>query len=153
EVFDASKGPAKVGGIHIKVVSVAIGTPSGKDIQEKEYRLLLKLQIENQGTSRVEYKGWAYADPSGDAEEPVLIDSSDIKYKRVTYGLGNLADGQVIAETIQPGKWVNDLVVFEAPPDKVHFAKIELPAANIGNDGKIRLRIPRDMWGKTPAKP
>jgi hypothetical protein len=153
EVFDVSKGPAKIGGIHIKVMRVEVGVPTGRDVKDDENRFLLKIQIENKGDARIEYKGWSYPDPAGEAEEPVLIDSADIKYRRVTFGVGTLAEGQVIAETIHPGKWINDLVVFEAPPDKVLFAKIELPAANIGAEGKLRLRIPREMWGKIPPKP
>ena len=100
----------------------------------------------------MDYEGWSFPDPTGAAAEPVLIDSSDIKYKRVTFGAGVLADGQVIAETIHPAKWVNDVLVFEAPPDKVTFVRIELPAANLGAEGKVQLRIPRAMWGTAPAK-
>jgi hypothetical protein len=152
EVFDASKGPAKLGPIHIRVVSVAVGPPVGKEITDRENRFLLKIQIENKGTARVDYQGWSFPDASGNLAEPVLTDSSEIKYKRVTFGPGVFADGQVIAETIHPDKWVNDVLVFEAPPDKVAFVKIELPAANLGAEGKVQIRIPRGMWGAIPPK-
>lgn len=152
EWYDVSKGPARLGPIQIRVMSVAVGPPIGKDITDRENRFLLKIQIENKGTERVDYQGWSFPDPAGGGAEPVLSDSSGIKYKRVTYGPGIIADGQVIAETIHPDKWVNDLLIFEAPPDKVAFVKIELPASNLSGEGKVQLRIPRTMWGAIPPR-
>src|SRR5262249_5560106 len=120
EVFDVSKGPAKIGSIHIRVMKVELGPPAGTTDRQNSY--MLKLQIENKGTAKVDYKGWSHPDPDSE-DEPVLVDSAENKYKRVTYGVGILAEGQVIAESIHAGKWVNDMVVFEMPPDNVAFVK------------------------------
>lgn len=161
ELIDVSKGPAKVAGAQIRVVSVAVDTPPGKDIAAKEPRFIVKFQIENTGTTRVDYFGWSEVDPAADSSGiPVLVDpATDMKYKQANLGAGVKAEGQVLAKTLQAGEWVDDLLIFDVPADKTLGVKLVLPARNLKVDGepmkgKIKLFVPRSMWGAaTNGKP
>ena len=58
---------------------------------------------------------------------------------------GKATKGQLIRESIYPGKEVTDVLIFEQPVDKASELKLELPAANFGGEGFIRIKIPASV--------
>jgi Ricin-type beta-trefoil lectin domain-like/HEAT repeats/HEAT repeat len=160
-VVDAAKGPARIGDfLLIRVKSVLIDVPTGRQIVYREKKFfLVKVQIENTGPRPVDYRGWSDPDPAGDANAPVLVDSVTNKYTRWLFGPGIKADGQSGPAAIQPGKWLDDLLVFEVPPGNAPSGTLELPAAVFSIEGKalegkvkFLIQVPRDTPKPQMAK-
>lgn len=131
-LFDPSKGPARIGDVAIHLTGVTYAVPTGKDIEAKDKLLLVALKLENQGGKPVDFQGWGCLEVINEKHPPVAQDAEGQSFKRVTFGAGKLVDGQILAETIQPGKSIGDVVVFEPPPGGTPFVKVELSAENFG---------------------
>lgn len=130
-LFDPSKGPARIGDVLIHLTGVAYAVPTGKEIEAKDKLLLVALKLENKGFKPVDFQGWGCVELINEKHPPVALVGEE-SFKRVTFGAGKLVDGQILAETIQPGKSIGDVVVFEPPPSGAPFVKIELSAENFG---------------------
>jgi hypothetical protein len=61
----------------------------------------------------------------------------------VNFGKDQPITGQLEATVLAPEKSVTDLLVFDRPADKTEYLKLELPGANFGGAGKVKLKIPR----------
>lgn len=145
---DVTKGAFKHGDVSIRVTGVAIAPVKLKGQEAKDAKhFVMKLEIENRGAERVDYQGWGTAEPINDANPAVMKDSSGKAYKRLTFGAGAQVEGMVLAESIQPGKMVNDVVVFEVPAESSPYVRIELPAVNLNKQGKVRLEVPKSLYG------
>ena len=53
--------------------------------------------------------------------------------------------GQTQQAAFAPGKWVEDVLVFDVPPADFKFVRLELPCATCGGTGSLNLEIPRRM--------
>jgi len=53
--------------------------------------------------------------------------------------------GRTEQASLYPGKAQTDVLVFEEPVTGVEYLNLELPAANFGGTGMIRLRVPASM--------
>lgn len=131
-LFDPSKGPARVGDVLIHLTGVNYAVPTGKEIEAKDKLLLVALKLENQGSKPVDFQGWGCLEVINEKHPPVAVDADGQSFKRVTFGAGKLVDGQILAETLQPGQSIGDVVVFEPPPGGTPFVKVELSAENFG---------------------
>jgi hypothetical protein len=158
DFVDVSKGAFRYGAVSIRVTSAGVAPVKAKGAAEpkegakeepKPPSFVVKLEIDNQGTNRVDYQGWGTTEPVNDAVPPLMTDSNGKAYKRQTFGPGAALEGMVLAESIQPGKTLSDVVVFDMPDDSGMFVRIELSATNLGKPGKVRLEIPKALYGAT----
>ena len=151
-VFDASKGPAMIASdkqsVQVKVVGVTFDVPPVKDLEKKDKKFMVMVELENKGSKEVSFQGWGTLEAINELHEPTLADAGGAPFKRVTFPGG--ADGQALAEDIQPGKTVRDLIVFEPPPSGTPFVKLELSADNFGDPDKRKftLLIPQVILAK-----
>ena len=75
---------------------------------------------------------------------PTLTDDSGNAIRRIVYDKGQV-EGQVDSQTIQPGKTLTDLLIFEVPADSIKYLRLELSATNLDGTGKLRFQIPKVM--------
>lgn len=152
EVWMPATAPVRQGNLQVRVewVKVAkvrlheeIGDGSGTS---KESLLGIKIEMLNiSQTKKVEYSTWAGADFTIDRDFATIEDNFGNKYKRVNFGLATKPVGRTERDSIYPAKTISDLLIFEPPINGVQYLNLELPAANFGGEGMIRLQIPASM--------
>lgn len=117
---------------------------------------LLKIDIEIANVSdtrKASYRTWG-SHPfslSITTEKARLRDNFQNRYALVNFGALNEVEGSIkTAESIYPGKSVQDVLVFEEPIDKAEYLDLELPGDHIGKTESIRFRIPASMIQRAP---
>ncbi len=110
-----------------------------------EKRLVIRLRVSNAGASRlVHYAGWNAEDPSAaDAGLHLRDDRGQEILAKVD--AKNSFGKRVQKAEIPPEKWVDDLLVFEAPTSNTPWLRLELPGAAIGAQSKLQFQIPSTM--------
>jgi HEAT repeats/PBS lyase HEAT-like repeat len=148
-------GVARAGAVQVRVTAAEIDSVKGKDgkpLHPTLQQLVIKVLVENGGNDKVNYRG--AGDPGTKFGEgaPRLTDDQGKPYQVVSFGKDQPIAGQLEATVIAPKKSVTDLLVFERPADKTEYLKLELPGANFGGAGKLKLKIPR-AFVKAPVAP
>jgi len=160
---DAGTNAAQQGDVRVRLISIAVGPvdfkelpgPAGKSqgastksVQKRprEKYLIIKLRISNAGAGRlIEYAGWNHPSPNPEAGLLSLRDAGGKEYSLKVFPAGREVVGQVSKASIPPTKWVDDVLVFEAPTGRVEFLRLELPGDSVGNKSNFRLQIPGRM--------
>jgi hypothetical protein len=149
EWIDASKGAVRFGGdLWLRVTSVTVApvelTPGQRFTPEKW--LVIRLQAANIGASRqLDYVGWADSDAGLSAHRVTLRDNTGRVYRQKSFPLDTPPLGQLRRGVIMPGKWLDDLLVFELPAEGIQSFRLELPLSAFGLEGKAQWLIPRSM--------
>ncbi|MBY0523386.1 MAG: HEAT repeat domain-containing protein [Gemmataceae bacterium] len=145
---DAKQGYPLAGKVLVKVTTVDVEQVKSLDGKETSpnRQLVLRLEIKNIGNKDFDYFAWGVTPPQGDGAWPQLLDDGSTPIKRFAFE-GTAVAGQLRAETVTPGKAVNDLLVFDVPPDSTKFLRLELSGSNVGETGKLKLEIPVGMLG------
>jgi hypothetical protein len=150
EWVDASKDAVQQAGMRVRVAAVEIKPVELKDSGGRtrlgDRCLVIKLRVSNMSVDRlVTYKSWGLAS-SGDEETAAsLTDEQGRLYRLMSFRDAWTVAKQVPHASIPTAKWVDDLLVFEAPVGAVKYLRLELPAAAIGAMGKLQLEIPGGM--------
>jgi len=147
---DASRGAIQQADVRVHVTAVVIEgvaiKAQGKQRTTKEKYLVIRVRLSNSGAARlVNYGGWLVLEPNKEPIRPILTDHEGKVYQRKDFGSGVEVVEQAAAVALRPGRWVEDVLIFEAPPAKVEFLHLELPAGACGLSGKFQLAIPRSM--------
>jgi hypothetical protein len=160
---DVGTNAAQQGDVRVRLISIAIGPvdfkeppgPAGKSLgassksgqkRPREKYLIIKLRISNAGAGRlIEYAGWNHPSPNPEAGLLSLRDAAGKEYSLKVFPPGREVVGQVSRASIPPTKWVDDVLVFEAPTGRVEFLRLELPGDIVGNKSNFRLQIPGRM--------
>ncbi len=147
EVPDYTKQAQQQGDLRITVTNVAIGLPplEGQPNKKKpaDKCLLVYVKANNVGAERkYDFSGWGQwgSDHAGS-----LRDTKGKTYKLKRFDAAWEVKGQVHSPMgVFPGKSVEDILVFEAPPPKdmpAHM-RLELPAGAFGAEGILTFDIP-----------
>jgi len=163
EWVDAGTNAAQQADVRVRLISIAVGPvdfkePPGsagksqgastKSVQKRprEKYLIIKLRISNAGAGRLmEYAGWNHPSPNSEAGLLSLRDARGKEYSLKVFPPGREVVGQVSRASVPPTKWVDDVLVFEAPTGRVEFLRLELPGDIVGNKSNFRLQIPGRM--------
>lgn len=151
EKWASAKDVVQQGDIRVQVTKVAIQNIPldhlGRSSESEDRLLAVYLRVSNTSkTKKVSYLTWRGKPISFERDAATLADNFDNVLKRINFGFGNDVKGAVKStESIYPGKEVDDILVFEAPIDATDYVRLELPAANFGGTGNIRLQISSDM--------
>ena len=150
EWTDASKGGLTRDGVRLQVSAVAIQPVETKDARTgrtaSERCLAITLQISNVDRVRkINYASWAESAPSSQKGSPSLLDNLGRSYRRKKVSSDRDRTGSIRTVTIDPGKDVEEVLVFEAPPQEIAFLSLELPGSALGVSGVFKLEIPRQM--------
>jgi hypothetical protein len=145
EWVNASQEAVQQAGVRVRVRGVAVRQVPLKDGAGRrrlsERGLVIRLRISNAEADRlVEYQGWS-ATP---ASAPRLEDDMGRFYPLKDLGPDPVM-GQLRHALLPMAKWVDDVLVFEAPEGNIAWLRLELPCAALGLKGQFRLEIPRRM--------
>src|SRR5262249_41683921 len=125
--------------------SVTVGPVEFKDKKRRFSRercLAIRLRVRNVGVERrFEYTSWAEA---ADPPAATLRDAQGKVYRLKSFGPDAVL-GHTMKGSVTPGKFVEDVLVFEPPPKEVEFLRLELAAAACGGTGKLLIQIPGSM--------
>lgn len=146
EWVDAARGALHYGDLRVRVTSVTVvpaepKRPADKRAKREQY-LQIGLRLANIGAAKTfEYHSW------GELDQPelTLTDNLGRTYRRQALPPGTEPPGRVRRAELRPGKSVDDLLVFAAPPDAVEYLRLELPAEAFGATGRLRLQVPRSL--------
>lgn len=146
EWVDASSGAVQRGDVRIRITAVTVGPVEFKSADAKKRRfskekvLSIQLRVSNVGAARrIEYRGW------DGPNAPVLLDAAGKPVKGKAFPPDAVPLGRGHAAVLAPGKFVDDVFFFEAPPADGEYLRLELLAAALGSDGAVRFRIPKAM--------
>jgi hypothetical protein len=105
---------------------------------------VIRLRLRNVGAGRrISYLGWGKL--ARDGLIITLRDNRGRSYPLRDFGPGAAPAGQVEGVSLLPGKYVDDLLVFEPPAFIPEYLRLELPASAFGGGGSVRWHIPRSM--------
>lgn len=149
---DASKDAWVGGNVTVRVLAAEIGRPkvfegSGAAAVPKEPVLAVRLQLINRAASaKVKYAGWA--SPSSAVK---LTDASGKECLMKTFPGDALVEGQQKATSIDPQAAIQDVLVFESPPEGVTSLRLVLPGGAIDDPQSAHFEIPKAMITILPS--
>ena len=126
------------GSIEVKIAKPTRGAPpegAKVDAAEHEEVLVLPttLKVKLGTTKEVEYQGWTESTRKD-------ISLKDDSKKKVP--LLDIVEAKSDVKAIGPGKPVQLQLIFAAPPKKVKYLRLELPASAIKGEGMLKFQIP-----------
>jgi hypothetical protein len=135
------------GDIRLRVSSANVGTVPFDPVPGKQPPgdrcLVIGLRVTNAGVARkISFTGWGDAQAK---DKPVLRDNKGKTYATKAFGPGWSVKGRVASASIPPGKTLDTVLVFEAPPAGIEYLRLELPASALGTDGWLRMEISKQM--------
>ena len=137
---DASKHAVRQGDVHVVVDKVVLDYAPLKDTSKDKSKLLsylITLRVGNVGhLKQVMYESTS--------QRPELRDSRGKSYELRKFAPGTLAVNQTDKEILPPHRYLEDLLVFEAPV-AVESLELSVPAAIWGGEGSCHFRIPKEM--------
>lgn len=128
-----------------KVTKTAIVYPAMKDAEGKEAvsrdpLLRVDFSVKNTSDSPLNYVPSML---SSGVDFPALTDQRGALQNRVTFGPGIEVVGQTReAQTIAPGKSLNDFILFDRPTRGVETLLLTVPGRRVGGSGLIRATFP-----------
>src|SRR5262249_45940966 len=121
-------------------VVVSVTSAKVERVLGAEKRLVVRLQIDNRGNRLIAYHGWG----NGRQGTAQLTDDKDRLIGLITPRLPQRIDGQVaLFEHVRQGPVVTDVLHFDPPKEAFDHLKLELPAQNLGGNGKLRFKLPK----------
>jgi phage FluMu protein Com len=116
-------------------------TSLARDGETTDEHLVIRVRISTESDKRkVDYYTWRGNDRAH------LIDDNGNRYSAVAFGYSAKPADGVMYESATKGKAVEDVLVFEKPLPTTNYVDLELSGANVGGDGEIHFRLPKEMW-------
>ena len=152
----AGEGALRLGKTKVEVVRAEWSEARGKDasgmviISDQRF-LHVILRIENTDLEPIEYHSWYGNDfPLRDGAVRVrLTDNVGRDYPWVIFDDLERVRWHLPLATIEPRKYIEDVIIFEVPPEidrgSVEYLRLSLPAAALGREGFYYFELPRDM--------
>jgi hypothetical protein len=155
EFVDFTKQAQQQGDLRIIVTNATIGTaplegpPNKKKPADK--CLIVQVRLNNVGAERkYDFTGWGQW---GSDHAGTLRDTKGKTFKLKRFDASWEIKGQVHSPVgIFPGKSIEDILVFEAPPlkDIPAHMRLELPASAFGGEGNLQFEIPGSKVSVSP---
>ncbi len=128
------------------VGTIRIKSLDGVESGSSDAYFVLGISIQNVGGGKkVEYSTWSGKTFAAEPDSATVTDDLGTAYRHVGFGSARIV-GATDDASIEPGKSVTDIIVFQAPADKAGSFDVEFPGANIGSKEPIKLHITRDMF-------
>jgi hypothetical protein len=146
---DASRDALLHGDVRIRVRSAVVGTVEFEPVHDqkppRERGLMIGLRITNAGIIRkLRYTSWGNGSQTQD--RPALRDNQGKSYpEKAFFDPAWIVKGRATTATIPPGKFIDDVLVFEAPAEPVDYFRLELPASAVSAKGLLHFEIPKQM--------
>jgi hypothetical protein len=147
---DASRDTVQVRDLRVRVLTAVVRTIPFKDPARaraaRDRHLLITLRIYNLGTERrLAYSSWGEPSPGREEEVARLSDNTGRTYRLKSFGAGAEVVGRSAHASLAPGKYVDDMLIFDPPAAAAEHLRLELPGAACGAAETFRLQLPRTM--------
>jgi hypothetical protein len=144
--IDASREAIRIGDVRVRAKSATVKVADFVEWERgktpKDLYLVIGVRVSNVGLSRqVDYKSWYAAD----APAVSLTDNLGRSYKLKRFEPGQAVKGHIDQSSVPAQKYLDDVLIFEAPTGVVDYLRLELPASAFGAAGVVRLEIPKQM--------
>ena len=138
----AAAASHRQGDFLVEVVSARLGHPKVRDLYSQDVfdwkspALIVSIEIRNLGTTQVaEYR-------SGPCQ---ITDNFGNSYHELNLGTACLVERVAGVRHLNPGKSLNDLLVFDPPVDKAKSFNLELSGETVGISAPFQCRIPAPL--------
>jgi hypothetical protein len=147
---DASRDAVQLRDVRVRLVSVKIGSVELMDskgkVRPSEKCLILKVRVSNAGAERVvQFRSWYQPASLPEKGVPLLHNNQGKLYSLKAFPANVEVMGRVTEASLPPSKKVEDVLIFEARPERVEFLRLQLPASAFGSPGIVRMQIPGPM--------
>ena len=152
----ADQGALHMGDTKVEIVRAEFSPARGKDssgfvqVTDQSY-LQIIVRVENTAFQPIEYQSWYGNDFLTDAG-PVRIrlhDAAENEFPWAIFSEFERVRWHNPNDTIEPRKYIEDVIIFEVPPNvdprTVASLRLALPAAALGREGFYYFELPRDM--------
>jgi hypothetical protein len=136
---------AQIGHVAVEVVAAFVDrvplTKLRKPTTSAEPLLSITLSAHNlHATRKLNYETWS--ERMGLVGSPAILrDDVGNRYRKISFDFGTDVVGANDGDSIYPGKSIVDVLVFEPPVAAAKYLDLELDGANVGQEGKVILRI------------
>jgi hypothetical protein len=151
-VWHPADQPLQLGDVSVRITEVTIGKVPleriilSEDSTSEDDLLTIRLQITNTSTTKkLDYLGWMADFSALTGITAKLADENENNYRKITFGGTIKVKGAKSADSIYPGKSIEDAIVFELPIDSAQKLMLTLSGKGIGEDGEFRFEIPRSI--------
>jgi hypothetical protein len=148
---DASKGVVQFGDLWLRITEVTIQpvelvTAGGQKQTTQGKSLVIKVQAANNDIQRrIDYQSWADTAAGPSKHRVILRESTGRSLSQRTFAAGLNVSGQLRTGLLMPGKWIDDVLVFELPSERFEYLRLTLPLSAFGQEGQAQWHIPRRM--------
>jgi hypothetical protein len=113
---------------------------------KKPQGVLLSVRVENiaRGLS-LNYATFAGLSPTESTPMARLYDDADQEYPLLSSNEAAGIRGRIREATLRPGYYAQDGLVFQPPPAKVRYLRLELAGEAVGLPEPFRFHIPREL--------
>jgi hypothetical protein len=156
--------PGQLGNVRVRLLAVIVAPVSLRDRvpfpgrenergESKEPLLSIIVEVSNLDPNRkLDFKTLAGARFSFGRDNATLRDNLGNRYRGIDFGFSSLPEFRTEDASIYPGKAIKDQLVFEAPIGNATHLDLEIPAANVGQTGFFRFRIPTKAIQRTETR-
>jgi hypothetical protein len=143
---DASREAVQINKVQVQV--------AGASVEKANFgqQLRLKLRLTNKGGANVVYNGWGIAANGGFNPGGALALKDNLGNPYQMIQASGPVEGQVRQTTLEPGKSVEDVLLFQPPLPKIEFLELTLPGGNLGGGEPVVFRIPNAMLQRPDPK-
>jgi hypothetical protein len=155
-VIDATKAGGSAGAVQVWLISTGTGPVRlwslvEKNVSEESY-FQIRVRLHNtHATRKFDYAGWATRWLNL-ARRATLKDEHGNDYKGVPFIEAQVVDQVDRTMSLYPGKWVDDVLVFEPPVERATRLILTLPLENVEGKGELHFHIPRAWNRYAPAR-
>ena len=149
---DASTHAVILNDLRVQIMSARLETvelnKQGAQTVTPDHYLVIHLHVTFEGVlfKHFPYDQWAESASGPSKHPPALIDDRDHSYNQESFGPGwSVASSRAGPAYVSPGRSVDEILVFPAPPATTAYLQLTLPAAAFGQAGDFKFQIPRSM--------
>jgi len=154
DLWTSAANAVRQGDVQVSITAVSIGKVALKNMfgdpeKSQDKLLTITLQVNNLSSGKkLDFRTWRGGNFSFGGDSASLSDDNDNTYKRISFGSSSTPVGGINRESVYPGKFITDILVFEVPVDVAKWLHLKLPAGNFGGEGMLRFEIPATMIKK-----
>jgi hypothetical protein len=148
--------PVRTGNVRMQLMQVTLAPVVGKDLPEtaRQPHLLIKFDIENTSSKPLDMLGGGAEELTKAENAPKLTTSQDRNLNLVNFGPKAQVQGQLGKHQVPGDQKVSDILIFQAPGEKVGYLWLELPGSNFGGSATLHFKIEGDqIEDKSAAAP
>jgi len=146
---DATRAALQQGPVRVQVASAAVAVvpfQGARPTFSKEKYLIVRLLIQHTGGGGlIDYAHWRAGDSDQESVRPTLTTLQGNTLPRTAFASAEVPLGQVSRVSLHPGRFLEDVLVFAAPEEKVEGLRLRLPATPWQGTGELKFLVPGAM--------